>query len=77
MKVSVSWLGDYVNVDTGAAELADMLTMAGLEVETLHDRYEYLDNVFAGRIVKVSPHSNADNLKICHVDIGDSAVSCV
>ncbi|MDM8524819.1 phenylalanine--tRNA ligase subunit beta [Desulfococcaceae bacterium HSG8] len=77
MKVSLSWLKDYVPVETGAEELADALTMAGLEVETISDRYAYLDTVLVGRIVKISPHPNADKLRLCEVDAGDRTVSVV
>ncbi len=60
-----------------AEELADALTMIGLEVESLSDRYEYLDNVLAGRIVKISPHPVADKLKLCEVDIGGRVIRVV
>ena len=49
MKVSLSWLNDYVAVPVGVTELADALTMAGLEVESVADRYEWLDTVVVGR----------------------------
>ena len=77
MKVSLSWLKDYVPVDMTAQELADALTMAGLEVETVTDRYAYLDTVVAGRIINISPHPKADRLKVCEVDIGDRQISVV
>jgi len=77
MKVSLSWLKDYVPVDMTAQELADALTMAGLEVETVTDRYAYLDTVVAGRIINISPHPKADKLKVCEVDIGDRQISVV
>jgi len=77
MKVSISWLNQYVPVDISAPELADALTMAGLEVETVADRYAYLESVVAGRIVTISSHPNADKLKRCDVDIGGRRVSVV
>jgi len=77
MKVSVSWLKEYVSINLNIYDLADALTMAGLEVEAVSDRYGYLDNVRVGRIVKVDPHPNADNLKLCDVDIGGKNLSVV
>jgi len=77
MKVSLSWLKEYVSVEMKAEELADALTMTGLEVESLSDRYEYLDNVLAGRIIKVSPHPAADKLKLCDADIGSRVIRVV
>lgn len=77
MKVSLSWLKDYVPIEMQVSSLADALTMAGLEVESVSDRYEYLDSVVVGRIVKIEPHPNADKLKICNVDVGDRTISVI
>jgi phenylalanyl-tRNA synthetase beta chain len=50
--------------------LAEMLTMAGLEVDALYDRYDFLSTVLVGRITSVAPHPNADKLKLCDVQAG-------
>ena len=71
MKFSISWLNDYTPIEMDPADLADALTMAGLEVESVTDRYAYLDSVFVGRIEEVNPHPNADKLKLCRVASGD------
>ena len=55
--------------------LAEALTMAGLEVEAVEERYAYLDSVVVGRIDTVTPHPNADRLKLCMVTAGDRKVS--
>jgi phenylalanyl-tRNA synthetase beta chain len=77
MKVSLSWLKEYVDIDMDVNDLADALTMAGLEVEAVSDRYDYLNRVVIGRLVKIDPHPNADNLKLCRVDIGDRIITVV
>jgi phenylalanyl-tRNA synthetase beta chain len=77
MKVSLSWLQAYVGLNLNVDELADALTMAGLEVEAVSDRYEYLNTVRVGRIVNVTPHPNAETLKLCDVNIGGSIISVV
>jgi phenylalanyl-tRNA synthetase beta chain len=77
MKVSLSWLNDYIAINMDAADLADALTMVGLEVESVADRYDYLGRVVVGRIEEVSPHPNADKLKICRVNAGDQISSVV
>ena len=77
MKVSLSWLTQYVDVDMPPEDMADALTMAGLEVESVSDRYEYLDRVVVGRIAKIAPHPQADNLKICQVDVGYRVIPVV
>ncbi len=71
MKVSLSWLKDYVTVDADVGKLAEALTMAGLEVDALVDRYAYLDRIVAGRIVEMAPHPHADKLSVCRVDVGN------
>jgi len=77
MKVSLSWLKDYVNIDGDLVKLAEALTMVGLEVGALADRYAYLDRVVVGRIVEVSPHPSADTLSVCRVDVGTGIKSVV
>jgi len=77
MKVSLNWLKDYVSIDVSPSELADRLTMAGLEVEAVIDRYEYLNHVLVGRITAIKPHPKADNLKLCDVDLGGRTVCVV
>lgn len=77
MKVSLSWLKEYIPVDMDVAELADRLTMAGLEVDSVEDRYAWLNTVRVGRVLSVEAHPNADKLKLCQVDAGDRTVRVV
>jgi len=70
MRVSLSWLQDYVTIDVEVAKLAEALTMAGLEVDALVDRYAYLDRIVAGRITEMAPHPDADTLSVCRMDVG-------
>lgn len=71
MKVSLSWLNTFVPIEISPQELASALTMAGLEVEAISDRYEYLKTVLVGYVKSVKNHPNADRLKVCVVDTGD------
>ncbi|MGD1985006.1 MAG: phenylalanine--tRNA ligase subunit beta [Desulfobacterales bacterium] len=77
MKVSLSWLNDYVNIEMAPSDLAEALTMVGLEIESVTEYYRYLDTVFIGRIVEISPHPNADKLHLCKVDTGRKHISVV
>jgi phenylalanyl-tRNA synthetase beta chain len=77
MKVSLSWLRDYVAIDVDADTLAEALTMAGMEVESVADRYAYLDDVVVGRILEMVPLSDADTLSLCKVDVGADTKSVV
>lgn len=77
MKVSLSWLNEYTPIKMNTEDLAEALTMAGLEVELVSNRYGYLDSVLVGRVEAVAAHPDADKLKICHVDIGNREVAVV
>ncbi len=70
MKVSLSWLREYVNVDLEPSKMADELTMAGLEVDSVDERFDYLDNVVIAKVDEVKKHPNADKLTVCKVDVG-------
>ena len=77
MRVSLSWLKEYIAIEMSVDRLVDALTMVGLEVDLVSDRYTYLDRVLVGRIREVRPHPNADMLKCCKVDIGSGAIDVV
>ena len=76
MKVPVSWLREYVDVDATTAEIADRLAIATGEVERIsfrgvadvdgnHGRY------LVGRVLEAGKHPNADRLQLCSVDVGE------
>ena len=77
MKISTQWLNQYVSVGIPVSELADKLTMAGLEVEGAVNRYGYLESVLVGSITEIRKHPNADHLKLCDVNIGDRSILVV
>ena len=77
MKVSLSWLKEYVSIKMDPSDLAEALTMVGLEIESVSERYRYLDTVFVGRIESATPHPDADKLHLCKVDTGQGIVSVV
>jgi phenylalanyl-tRNA synthetase beta chain len=70
MKVSLSWLKEYVALEWDAHRLAEALTMAGLEVDTIYDRFAYLQAVTVAQVQTVDAHPNADKLKVCAVSTG-------
>jgi len=72
MKFSEQWLRQYVNPDWSTQELADALTMAGLEVESLESLAPAFSQVVVARIERVEAHPNADRLRVCHVDVGQA-----
>jgi len=77
MKISESWLREYVSPAGGTAELVHQLTMQGLEVEGVEPGGPALPGIVAGRVVDVVPHPNADRLRVCQVDAGSGTVQIV
>jgi phenylalanyl-tRNA synthetase beta chain len=77
MKVSLNWLKEYIPVNFSPDELADKLTMAGLEVEGIESRFDYLENITISRVEKTEKHSNADKLTVCMVNVGDKTIQIV
>ncbi|WP_269624813.1 phenylalanine--tRNA ligase subunit beta [Prochlorococcus marinus] len=70
MKVSVSWLKDLVVFNNDIDELAEKLSMTGFEVESLEDLSAQAKNVVIGYVDEITPHPNAEKLKVCSVDVG-------
>jgi len=70
MKVSVSWLKNLVEFNNDIDELAEKLSMTGFEVESLEDLSAQAKNVVIGYVDEITPHPNAEKLKVCSVDVG-------
>jgi len=77
MKISLNWLRDYVEITIPVKELAERLTMAGLEVKGIQTMGGTWDNVVIGEVIALNPHPNADRLKLATVDLGTEQVSTV
>ena len=71
MRVSYNWLRDYLDLDLPPKQLADRLTMVGLEVEELKYRFAYLDRALVARVSAVEDHPKSDHLKVCTVETSD------
>ncbi len=70
MLVSLKWLKDYVDLELTAVQLADKLTMAGLEVDEIKTIAPAFSGVVVAKILSVRPHPNADKLSLCDVTDG-------
>ena len=76
MKVPVSWLREYVDIDMSLDDLAHRLTMAGNEVDSIA-RTGWVDNVVVGHVKAVRPHPDADRLRLVTVDHGGGEAKVV
>ena len=70
MQFPESWLREFCNPPLSTQQLADLLTMSGLEVEDLRPAAPPFTGIVVGEIVEAEQHPNADRLRICRVDAG-------
>lgn len=71
MKLPLSWLKDYTNIDGVTPKEYDArLTMSGSKVEEVYYLGAEIDNVVTGKILSVVDHPDSDHLKICQLDVG-------
>lgn len=68
MKISVSWLKEWIEKIPN--DLSDRLTMAGLEVEGVELAAPHFTNVVVGEVVELTPHPDADRLRVAQVNVG-------
>ncbi len=77
MKISYNWLKDYLDLTIEPRQLADRLSLVGLEVEEVQERRLDFPNVVVGQIINIEDHPSAEKLKICQVDVGEEDLSIV
>ena len=70
MNVTLNWLKTYIDFEFSPSELADRLTMLGVEVESVKQLGADLEGVIVGSVTSIRPHPNADKLVLCQVDTG-------
>ncbi len=70
MKFTFAWLKEHLDTDYPLGEIADKLTMIGLEVERIEDKAKLLAPFVIARVVEAKQHPNADRLRVCMVDTG-------
>src|SRR6185503_11625086 len=79
MKVPISWLKEFVDITLPVEELAERLTLAGLEVGSIHyvgvegaDLVWDREKLVLAHLLRVEQHPQADRLILATVDIGAS-----
>ena len=68
MKISESWLREWVNPSVATEELVAQITMAGLEVDAIEPVAGSFTGVVVGKIVGIAPHPDAEKLRVCQVE---------
>ena len=72
MKVTLNWLKQYVDFSWRPDELAERLTMLGLEVEGVHKVGGEFEGIVVAQVITRDKHPNADKLSLCRVNDGIS-----
>ncbi len=72
MKISEQWLRQWVNPANSSEQLADQLTMAGLEIDDSYAVARAFSGVVVGEVISVEQHPDADKLRVTQVNIGEA-----
>ena len=74
MQFPESWLREFCNPPLATEQIAETLTMGGLEVEELRPVAPPFAKIVVGEIKEAVPHPHADRLRVCQVDVGQGAL---
>jgi phenylalanyl-tRNA synthetase beta chain len=80
MRVPLKWLKEFVEIPVSVEELAERLTVAGIEVaaiESYPPAHLGWQGIYVGEVISVEPHPNADRLVVAQVDWGEGPVPSV
>ena len=72
MRFSYNWLREWLQTESTAEQVAEKLTAAGLEADSVTPLGLNLDGVVVGEIVACEPHPDADRLRVCQVEYGQA-----
>lgn len=73
MKISLNWLKEWVDLPANVAELTELLTLAGVEVEGVEKHGVAIEKVVVAQVLESAQHPNADRLSVCKVDDGSGS----
>ncbi|WP_047999541.1 phenylalanine--tRNA ligase subunit beta [Lactiplantibacillus herbarum] len=71
MRISTTWLRDYLKLDIPADELAEKIERTAVEVDGVIRPSEGLKKVVVGHVLECEPHPDSDHLHVCQVDVGE------
>jgi phenylalanyl-tRNA synthetase beta chain len=70
MQFPESWLREFCNPPLNTTQLAELLTMSGMEVEELRPVAPPFHGIIVAEILEAQQHPNADKLRVCKVNAG-------
>lgn len=71
MKIPLSWLREYIDIDWDVEKIANELTMSGNNVEDVYKAFDIDGEILVGKIESVEKHPNSEKLFICKVNTGN------
>src|SRR5208337_1430415 len=77
MRVPFNWLKEFTPVSAAASDVADSLTMRGLEVEAVEQTIPRFSGVYVGRVLEVETIRLAKKLSLCRVEVGTDVLPIV
>jgi phenylalanyl-tRNA synthetase beta chain len=77
MRISLSWLREWVDAGEDVTALAHQLTMAGLEIEGIEHLGGEMSGVIVGEVLAIEKHPDADKLSVCKVSTGKETLQIV
>ena len=77
MRISHQWLKQYVDVKLSPENLAEGLSMLGLEVASVEDQGKKFEKMVVGEVLERAKHPNADRLTLCKVSVGENVFEIV
>ena len=70
MKVSYSWLKEYLKCDLTPAQVAEAMTSIGIEVDAVEEQDRGLDHVVVAQVLTCEAHPDSDHLHVTTVNDG-------
>lgn len=77
MLIPLSWLKKFIDLDLSPKELEEVLTLGGLEVDSITPKPLNFSNVVVGEVIETTPHPDAENLTVAKVSDGTKTVQVV
>lgn len=77
MKITYNWLKEFVNIELTPEELAEKITLAGIEVDSVEEHNSFMKDIIVAEIVEISKVPNSDKLSLCKVNTGSEILDIV
>jgi phenylalanyl-tRNA synthetase beta chain len=77
MRIPLSWLSDFIDIEASNTQIAHVLTELGLEVDAIENITPQFNGVVIGEVMDAKPHPDADKLVVAQVSDGTETVQVV